>query len=302
MASNHSHSLNTAHNSDKKRIVQVLAITILFMIVEIMAGLFSKSLALLADAGHMLTDVGALTLGLIAIWFAGKPATAGKTYGYYRTEILAGFINAFLLVIISILIIRNSWLRFNDPTVIEPIPVFITALVGLGVNLLCLRLLGHGEKNQVGRSINLKSAYLEIFSDALASLSVVFSSVIIFIFHWYQADAVMSFLIGLFILVRTWNLLSECTNILMEGTPPHVNLELLRNSILGVPGVLGIHDMHVWTITSGLDAMSAHLSIAKEVDQDQILNMVSEILRERFDLQHTTIQIEQASCQKDACS
>ena len=302
MALGHNHSLTNDRNDQRKRMLKVLAITLSFMLIEIVAAFFTKSLALLADAGHMLTDVGALSLGLIALWFAGKPPTVGKTYGYYRSEILAGFINAFLLVAVSIFIIVNACQRLGDSPIIEPIPVFFVAALGLLVNLICLRLLSIKDGIDESKSINLKAAYLEIFSDALASIGVIISSLIIFFFRWYQVDAFVSLFIGFFILGRTWNLLSECTNILMEGTPPHVDLEFLRNSVLAVPDVIGIHDMHVWTITSGLDAMSAHILIDRKANQDVVLNLVSKVLQDRFNLNHTTIQIEQASCDKDACS
>ena len=296
------HSLANTRNDQRKRMMQVLVLTLAIMVIEIIAALLSKSLALLADAGHMLTDLGALTLSLIAIWFASKPPTAGKTYGYYRSEILAGFINAFLLVAVSIFIISSAWQRLSDPPIIAPMPVFLVAILGLVVNLICLRLLSGKDSGEVSKSINLKAVFLEVFSDALASIGVIFSSLLIFFFRWYQADALAGLLIGFFILGRTWNLLSECTNILMEGTPPHVDLESLKNSVLKVPNVIGIHDMHVWTITSGLDAMSAHILVNREANQDQVLDMLTEVLHNKFNLNHTTIQIEQESCDKDPCS
>jgi len=295
-------SLATIRNEQKKRIIKVLTVTVLFMVVEIVAALLSKSLALLADAGHMLTDVGALTLGLIAIWFASKPATAGKTYGYYRSEILAGFINAFLLVAVSIFIIVSAWQRLCKPLAIESIPVLSVAVLGLVVNLFCMRLLSEDDKEESMKSLNLKAAYLEILSDALASIGVIISSLIIFFFHWYQADAFVSFFIAFFIIGRTWNLLSDCTNILMEGTPPHVDIQLLKNSMLAVPDVMSVHDIHVWTITSGLDAMSAHILVSVNANQHMVLDTVTKVLQNKFNLNHTTIQIEQASCDKDACS
>ncbi len=287
---------------NQKRMLQVLTITVLFMIVEVIAAIFSKSLALLADAGHMLTDVGAITLSLIAFWFASKPATTEKTYGYYRSEILAGFINGFILVVVSFFIISNAWQRLQDPPIVASIPVLCVAVIGLLVNLLCLRLLGADGHSAKEKSLNVKAAYLEIFSDALVSIGVIASSLIILFFHWYQIDALMSLIIGIFILPRTWSLLKECTNILMEGTPKHVDLELVRSTILSVAGVVDIHDMHIWTITSGLDAMSAHVIISKEVNLEQVLDAVTKILQDKFNLNHTTIQIEQASCNTDTCS
>ncbi len=294
--------LASIRHRNQKRMMQVLAITISLMLLEIIAAYMSKSLALLAEAGHMLTDVGAISLGLIAFWFASKSATPEKTYGYYRSEILAGLINAMTLLAVSIFIISHAWQRLREPVVIEPLPVLCVAVVGLIVNLVCLRLLGHGHVSEREKSLNVKAAYLEVFSDALISTGVIVSSLIIVVFHWYQIDALISLAIGLFIWPRTWTLISECTNILMEGTPNHIDLKLLRSAILEAEGVIDIHDVHVWTITSGLDAMSAHLSVNKVADPDQVLDTVTKILQEKFDLQHTTIQIEQASCQTDACS
>ena len=294
------HNQNLDRNIQKKQMTKVIAISFLLMLVEIIVALFSKSMALLADAAHILADIAALTLGLIAIWFASKPPTPDKTYGYYRSEILAGFVNAFLLVVISIFIISKAWQGFNIPHFIEPLPVLAMALLSLLVNLICLRLLSDNKVS--AGSVNLKTAGLEIFGDVLASVGVLVSGLVILFFHWYQADALVSCLIGFFILGRTWQLLKECTNILMEGTPSHVDLGSLKNAVLAVPNVFAIHDMHVWTITSGLDAMSAHVLIDKNGDQNVILNTITDILHNKFNLKHTTIQIEQASCEKDACS
>jgi len=300
MAMTTSEQLASTRLHNQRRMLYVLAITVAFMFIEALTAWFTKSLALLADAGHMLTDVGAMVLGLIAFWFASKPATPGKTYGYYRSEILAGFVNALLLVCISFFIIHESWQRLKTPNEIDPIPVLIVASLGLLVNLICLKFLdthGHDRKT---KSINVKAASLEIYGDALVSIGVIISSVIILFTHWYRADAVVSICIGLLILPRTWSLLSECTNILMEGTPQHIDLEELKNSLLSVPGVIDVHDIHVWTITSGLDSMSAHVSVNQQISVDEALQAVTKILQEKFNLSHTTIQIEQAACQTEA--
>ena len=294
-----SNKLADIRSQSQRRMVWVLGITLAFIVVELITALFSKSLALLADAGHMVTDVGAIILSLIAFWFASKPATPGKSYGYYRSEILAGLINALILVCISLYIMYEAWQRLKDPPAVLPVPVFCVAVIGLLVNLFCLKLLGGG-KHEAHKSINLKAAYLEIYGDALVSSGVIISSLVIFFNHWYGADAIVSLLIGLFILPRTWILLSECTNILMEGTPKHIDLQLLRSSLLTVEGVVDVHDIHVWTITSGLDAMSAHVLIDKEAKLDQVLESVTKLVQEKFNLNHTTIQIEQAACQTEA--
>ncbi len=284
---------------NQKRMLFVLAITVSFMLIELVTAWLTRSLALLADAGHMLTDVGAIILGLIAFWFASKPATTGKTYGYYRSEILAGFINALVLVGVSFFIIHEAWQRLKTPTEILPVPVFCVAFLGLLVNLGCLKLLHVHGVSKEQRSMSVRSVALEIYGDALVSAGVIISSVIIFFTHWYRADAVISLLIGLFILPRTWILLSECTNILMEGTPQHIDLEAMRNAMLGVPGVVGVHDIHVWTITSGLDSMSAHVQVDKQADVDQVRETVTKVLQEKFNLNHTTVQMEQIACQTE---
>jgi cobalt-zinc-cadmium efflux system protein len=285
----HDHAHESRPESKGKMLI-VLGVTCVFMIVEVVAAYFTHSLALLADAGHMLTDVGALLLGLVAIWFTSKPANAEKTYGYYRSEILAGFINAIALVGISIYILTEAYQRLQSPPEVSSVPVFCVALVGALVNFLSLKLL-HSHQD----SINARAAYLEILSDFFVSIGVMVSSAVVYFTHWYAADPIISALIGVIILPRTWLLLTECTNILMEGTPAHVNVPLLRESILKVPGVLELHDIHVWTITSGLDAMSGHVLIDSQVASDSILDAVTKACNE-FGLHHTTIQIEQAVC------
>jgi cobalt-zinc-cadmium efflux system protein len=270
----------------------VLGLTSVYMVVEVVTGLMTGSLAMLADAGHMLSDVGALLLGLLAVWFSSRPATSGKTYGYYRSEILAGFFNALMLVAISIFILYEAYHRlFNPPTVVG-LPVLLVAILGLAINVCSLRLL----KTSAQDSINARAAYLEILGDSLASFGVILSSTIILLTGWYIADPIVSGLIGLWILPRTWLLLSECINILMEGTPGHVNISDLRKSLLAVPGVIDVHDIHVWTITSGLDAMSGHVTIDNRAPAEEVLTAVTKILNDEFHLHHTTIQVEQIEC------
>jgi cobalt-zinc-cadmium efflux system protein len=295
----HQHLLNKRLQS-KSRLSSVLAMICGFMLIELITAFFSHSLALFADAGHMLTDVGAILLALLAIWFAAKPATAEKTYGYYRSEILAGFINALVLVGVSVFILMESYQRLKQPPEVAPIPVFCVALLGLMVNAISLKLLEDCKTD----SINTRAAYLEILGDSLISLGVMASSIIVYFTHWYAADPIVSGLIGLLILPRTWLLLSECTNILMEGTPGHIDLAALRKSLLALEGVIEVHDIHVWTITSGLDSMSGHVRIDPNARAEDVLDRVTKILKDDFQLHHTTIQVEQASCEgkMDACA
>lgn len=262
------------------------------MIVEVVVGFMSHSLALLADAGHMLSDVGALVLALVAFWFSSKPPTPDKTYGYYRSEILAGFFNSLLLVGISLYILLEAYQRIQHPPEVGGLPVLIVAAFGFVINLTSLKLLHKGSQN----SINAKAAYLEVMSDSLATLGVIISSIIIMTTHWYAADAVISAVIGVAILPRTWLLLTECINILMEGTPGHINLAELRQSIISIDGVVDVHDIHVWTITSGLDSMSGHVTIDPAVAPDAVLAAVTDLLNDKYGLNHTTIQVDQGNC------
>jgi cobalt-zinc-cadmium efflux system protein len=286
------HFLTTeARAKSKSKMLTVLAMICAYMIVEVIAALTTKSLALLADAGHLLTDVGALILGLIAIWFAGKPANQEKTFGYYRSEILAGFLNSLALAGISIFIASEAFHRLKEPLTVQSVPVFLIGLLGIVVNYLSLKILA--EPNS--QNINTRAAYLEILSDLIVSIGVIVSSIIIYFTHWYAADPLVGLLIAVFILPRTWLLLKECTNILMEGTPQHINLEALDRAMRAVPGVIEVHDIHVWTITSGLDAMSGHVRIADNILSDQVLEAVTKVCND-FDLHHTTIQVEQIVC------
>ncbi|HEY9718004.1 MAG TPA: cation diffusion facilitator family transporter [Trichormus sp.] len=290
-AGGHGHHGDLRQQS-RSAMLTVLAMTSTYMIVEVVVGFMSHSLALLADAGHMLSDVGALVLALVAFWFSAKPPTPDKTYGYYRSEILAGFFNSLLLVGISLYILLEAYQRIQHPPEVGGLPVLIVAAFGFVINLTSLKLLHKGSQN----SINAKAAYLEVMSDSLATLGVIISSIIIMTTHWYAADAVISAVIGVAILPRTWLLLTECINILMEGTPGHINLAELRQSIISVDGVVDVHDIHVWTITSGLDSMSGHVTIDPAVAPDAVLAAVTDLLNDKYGLNHTTIQVDQGNC------
>lgn len=270
----------------------VLYITGAYMLVQVATGLYTGSLALLADAGHLLTDIGSLILALVAFWFSSRPSTPGKTYGYYRSEILAGLLNGILLVGISAFILYESWRRLANPPEVMSGPMLAVAIVGLVVNLISVKLL----HRHAGHSINVKAAFLEVVSDLLATVGVIIAAVVMLFTRWYLADAIVSALIGLMILPRTWGLLSECTHILMEGAPGHIDLEKLRFAMLAVPGVVDVHDIHVWSITSGLDAMSGHVAIDKQSQPDIVLSALTELAQGEFGIHHTTIQVEQIEC------
>lgn len=287
----HSHGHPHVHGKRQQsrgKLVTVLCLTSVLMVVELAAGLFTHSLALIADAGHMLSDVVSQALALVAIWFAAKPPTPGKSYGYYRTEILASLINGVALVGISLFIGFEAFRRLSSPPEVAGIPMLVVAAIGLGVNMVSMRVL----HDVADHSLNVKAAYLELMGDFLASAGVVVAAMVINITHWYIVDPLISMLIGVLILPRTWLLLAECTNILMEGTPGHIDIGRLHDMLLTVDGVLDVHDIHVWTITSGLDAMSGHVCVNRQSQPERVLNDVTRIAQNDFGIQHTTIQIE----------
>lgn len=276
-------------SKNKGRLKIVLGFTLLYLVVEVIGGIMTKSLALLADAGHMLTDVGGLALALIAINYAERKATAERTYGYYRAEILAALANAVVLIGISIYILYEAYLRFLDPPKVESKEMIAVAAVGLVVNVAGMLIL----KKSSGESLNMKGAYFEVLSDMLTSIGVIAAGIIMLTTGWYYADPLLSAGIGLFILPRTWILLRESIGILLEGTPEDVNMDELRNSILQVKGVEELHDLHVWVLTSGVNAMTAHVVLKEKAESKQVLSALQQHITENFKISHTTLQLEE---------
>ncbi|MCG3117857.1 MAG: cation diffusion facilitator family transporter [Candidatus Manganitrophus sp. SA1] len=271
----------------RKRLFIVLLITLGYLIVEVIGGLLTRSLALLADAGHMLTDVGGLAIALFAMWFAEHPPTPQKSYGYYRAEILAALVNAVVLIFISFYILYEAYRRFIDPPTILALPMVAVAVVGLIVNLIGMRLLHAGSKE----SLNLKGAYLEVLGDMLSSIGVIIAALVMFTTGWYLADPIISVGIGLFILPRTWSLLIQAVNILMEAVPEHIDLGEVGKAMAQIAGVEEVHDLHVWTLTSGKYALSAHVTISSLQDWPIIQNLLEALLADRFQIDHTTLQV-----------
>lgn len=279
---------------NKSRLWIVFGLTAFYLLAEVIAGFWTGSLALIADAGHMLTDAGGLALALFAISFSQKKATPEKTYGYYRAEILTALINAFVLFFISGFILYEAWQRFHHPPTILSLPMLIVAVVGLFINLVGMKLLSEGSKE----SLNVKGAYLEVLSDMLTSVGVIAAAAIMLATGWFWVDPLISAGIGLFIIPRTWSLLSESIHILMEGTPLHVDLKTLQKSMKLIEGVKEVHELHVWTLTSGMDSLSAHVVIesASQSEGNRILSELQEMIRTRFQIRHSTIQIEGEGC------
>lgn len=258
------------------------------MIAEAIGGWLTNSLALIADAGHMLTDVAALTLTLFAIWFATRPATSKKTYGYYRLEILAAFVNGIALVLLSFWIIYEALERWQAPPAIEGTQMTLIATGGLIVNLISAYLLHSDHKHD----LNVRGAYLHVVGDLLGSVAAIVAGVLIAGFGWLWADAAGSALISLIIIFGAWRLILESVNVLLEGTPRHINLGAVETAILETEGVGGVHDLHVWTISSGIEALSAHITHGDAVSHSDLLAVVRRKLHDGFGIDHLTIQME----------
>ena len=277
-------------SESRRKLTMVLVLTAIYMIAEAVGGWWTGSLALLADAGHMLTDVAALALALIAAWFSSRPATSHKTFGYYRLEILAALVNGVALVVISLLILYEAYQRWSAPPVVHGSVVVLVATGGLAINLISAWIL-HG-RHEI--DLNMRGAWLHVLSDALGSLGAIIAGGLMWFYGWYAADPLFSALIGVLIVWSSWRLIRESTNVLLEGTPSHINLAAVEDSILSTDGVSNVHDLHVWTITSGREALSAHVIHAFEVSQPELLKELRAKLHDRFGVDHLTIQMETA--------
>ncbi|HEV2555190.1 MAG TPA: cation diffusion facilitator family transporter [Bosea sp. (in: a-proteobacteria)] len=295
MGTGHSHGgaapAGTAAGKHKSGLAMAFGLTTAFMLAEVVGGLWTGSLALLADAAHMLTDAAGLVLALIAIRFAERPATPEKTYGYVRAEVLSALTNAVVLLVLTAYILYEAYRRFQNPPEIVGGPMLAVAVVGLCVNLVSMKLLSGGSSE----SLNVKGAYFEVLSDMLGSLGVIVAAIVVMATGWTIVDPIVGAGIGLFIVPRTWSLLKQAVHILLEGTPPEIDLKLLEAKLSAVPGVVAVDDLHVWTITSGLDAMSCHLVVDDMPNSAAILTAASAAMRSEFGLTHTTIQIEDGS-------
>lgn len=296
MGSGHSHGV-TAAGRNKKNLVVVLALTSTYMIAEVIGGILTGSLALLADAGHMLTDVGGLALALFAMKMAERPASPERTYGYYRSEILASVANAVVLIALSIYILYEAYVRFQSPPEIKSNAMLVVASVGLVVNLIGVRLLQSSAKE----SLNMKGAYFEVVSDLLTSVAVIIAGILITFTQWFWLDPILSAGIGLFILPRTWQLLKEGVGVLLEGTPSNISLVAVREEILKTDGVTDTHDLHVWSLTSGVNAMSVHVVISNGAKYSDVIKRVQDAMLSKFSISHATIQPEPSGFVEPSC-
>jgi cobalt-zinc-cadmium efflux system protein len=280
----------TAAGAHRRRLVLVFGLTLSVLVVEVIGALASGSLALLADAGHLFTDTAGIGLALGAMWVAGRPATDSRTFGFLRLEIVAAAINAVLLVGVAVYVLFEAWRRLQDPPPIASGLMFVIGLAGLAANAVSVVLL----RNAQSGSLNLRGAYLEVMADLAGSVAVIVAAIVIAFTGFLAADPIASAIIGLLILPRTIALLRDALDILLEAVPKGVNLDELRRHIVQAEGVTDVHDLHAWTITSGMNVVSAHVVLDETADPPAVLDELCRCLSGDFDIEHSTFQLETA--------
>lgn len=293
----HDHAIDEHAAIDRPRervhrrpLVIALAISAIFLVVEVVGGLVTNSLALLADAGHMATDVAALALALFAAWLAGRPATPQHSFGLYRTEVLAAVVNGAGLIVIALLIFWEAARRFTAPPTVDSGPMLVVAVAGLVANAASAWVLSRGGGHE--HNLNIRGAFLHVVGDLLGSVGAIVAALIMLATGWYLADPILSAGIGLLILWSAARLLRDSLDVLLEATPRHIDAEEVRAAMMGVDGVMNVHDLHIWTVTSGFVSLSAHVEVDEQQDWHAILLDLSVLLRERFGIAHVTLQPE----------
>jgi cobalt-zinc-cadmium efflux system protein len=265
-----------------------LALTAAFTVVEVVGGLFAGSLALLADAVHMLSDNVAIALALLAVWLARRPATPGRTYGYKRAEVLAALANGVALVALAIWIFYEAVRRFRDPPDVLGGWVLAIGIAGIGVNLAAGAILSRARDE----SLNVEAAFRHVLADLLGSVGVVVSAIVVLATGWLEADPLAGLLIGVLVLVSSWSILRDSTTILLEGAPAGIDTRAVGERLARAPGVVEVHDLHIWTITSGFPALSAHVLVGRGEDCHGIRHELERLLEREFGVEHTTLQVE----------
>jgi cobalt-zinc-cadmium efflux system protein len=284
----HHHAHAAASGRNRRGLALTLGLAAAYMVAELVGGWLTGSLALLADAGHMLSDVAALGLSLFAMWMARRPPTAKRTFGYHRMEILAALANGATLVAISIFVLAEAVQRFRNPTPVDAPVMMAIATGGLLVNLSGLWILREGRDE----SLNVRGAWLHVLTDALGSVQAIAAGALIWAFGWQWADPAASVLIALLVVYSSWSLLKEATGVLMESAPSHIDVDEVRDAMMGLPGVIEVHDLHVWTITSGMETLSAHVVVEEGCYDCDVLTEIRTTLHERFGIHHMTVQME----------
>jgi cobalt-zinc-cadmium efflux system protein len=283
----HAHHHHDHRHDDSRRMAMVLAINVLMLAAGVVGGLVFNSLALLADAGHVLADVGAIGLALFAAWMATRPASPQRTFGFRRGEILAALFNGFTLVAVAAFVFIEAFARLSDPPSVTGAGVLIVGLASLAGNGVATLLLVGGDRE----NLNLEGVLRHTAADALGALGVVVAGLLVVTTGWDRADPIVSILIGVLILLSSWRLLREPFNVLMESAPEGIDVEDVGNAMCSVPGVREVHDLHVWTVTSGFPALAAHIRSEPNESPDEVRERIEAVLHDRFGLDHTTLQV-----------
>ena len=291
MSGQHEHSHAVVTKTNIKKLTFALIMTASFLVVEVVAGIMTQSLALLSDAAHMFTDAAALAIALVAIKVAQRPADNKRTFGYQRFEILAALFNASMLFMVAMYILYEAYQRINNPPEIQSIGMLVVATLGLMINLISMKMLYSNSKE----SLNIKGAYLEVLSDALGSVGVIIGAITIYFTQWYWVDTVIAVLIGFWVLPRTWILLKQSINILLEGVPDEIDIEKLRLDILALTGVESIHQLKIWAISSKNIHLTVHL-YAPQVDRTDLHRAAFDMLSHQYAITEMTLQIEDRDC------
>lgn len=289
----HDHHHHHHHNhKSAKQLKRVILLTVSFMVVEAVGGYYTNSLALMSDAAHMLTDTAALSLSLFAFFMSSLPASDTRTYGFYRLEILAAFINGIFLALLSFAIIWGAWSRYQNPAEIKALEMFGIATAGLVFNLVGAWLLVHDRHH-----LNIRGALFHVLGDALGSVGAMTAALCVYFFGWKQADPLVSAVIALIIIASSFKLILDTTHVILEGTPHHLDAEEIRQALFKIKEVQEVHDLHVWSITSGMVSLSVHV-VAEDCSRHDLLCTIRDMLKDSFSIEHVTIQIEDESLKK----
>jgi cobalt-zinc-cadmium efflux system protein len=282
------HAKSHAHSVSKRRLSLALLVVAVWFVAELLAGIYTNSLALLADAGHMLTDLAALSLSLFALKISVRPATAEKTFGYLRAEILAALANGVILVVVGLFIAYEACRRLRQPQEVKSVAMLAVAAFGLCANLAAAWLLARSDLE----NLNLRGAFLHVLGDIMGSLGTIAAGIMMIAWRWFTADAAVSVVVAALILYSSWRLLRDSVDVLLEGAPKHLDMAAILADLGSVDGIVSVHDLHVWSITSGLPAMSCHAVLRTDADSAAALKMLIALIRDRHHIEHTTIQIE----------
>ncbi|WP_153127050.1 cation diffusion facilitator family transporter [Peribacillus tepidiphilus] len=304
MGHHHGHGSHShVHHTNKRALLISFFLIFSFLVVELIGGILTNSLALISDAAHMLSDAAALGLSLLALKIGEKQANETKTYGYKRFEILAALLNGVTLLLISVYIFYEAYHRFFDPPEVMSFGMLTIAGIGLLVNILAAWILTKGDTNE---NLNLRSAFLHVLGDLLGSVGAIVAGLLILFFGWNIADPIASVLVSVLVLISGWRVTKESIHILMEGRPVHIDLQEVKSKLVSLSGVTSVHDLHIWSITSGFPALSCHLVVHSRIDRDQVLYEAKAMLQKHFGIQHSTIQIEGEQSKKctetDTCN